>query len=374
MLSYWEQKSFLNYDVIIIGAGITGLSTAISVLEKRPSLNVLILEKSLFPSGASTKNAGFACFGSLTELMSDIEIMGQKETLALVQKRWAGLQKLRSRFADEEIGYEPLGGFELLRESQREFLQKIDEVNSFLHPIFNAPVFTDVSDKLGEFGFNKSSFTGMLFNQFEGQIDTGKTLNSLWKKASVLGAKILTGTKVISVNENKVAVSSTENEIVFTGKQIVICTNAFTKELHPELAVVPGRGQVLITHPIPNLKFKGTFHMEEGYFYFRNVGNRVLFGGGRHLDKPAEETIEHGINPKIEKELLRIINQELLPNQEVKIDHQWSGIMAFGDVKKPILKWVSSSTFVAVRLGGMGMALGSEIGEIVSDEILKHYI
>ena len=374
MLSYWEQKSFLNYDVIIVGAGITGLSSAISLLEKRPNLNILVLEKSLFPSGASTKNAGFACFGSLTELLSDIEIMGKEESFDLVRKRWAGLQKLRSRFTDEELGYEPLGGYELLREPQKEVLGKIDEVNTFLNPIFNEPVFTDVSCKLDEFGFNKNSFTGMLYNQFEGQIDTGKTLNALWKKASNLGAKILTGTKVTSVDENKVTISSTENKMVFTGKQIVICTNAFTKELLPELELVPGRGQVLITHPIPNIKFKGTFHMEEGYYYFRNVGDRVLFGGGRHLDLNTEETTKHGINPKIEKELVRILKQELLPDYDVKIDQQWSGIMAFGNVKKPILKWLNPTTFAAVRLGGMGMALGSELGEIVSDEVLKHYI
>ena len=370
-LSYWEQNSFLKYDVIIVGAGITGLSSAISLLEKRPKLSVLILEKSIFPSGASTKNAGFACFGSLTELLSDIRIMGNEESLDLVKMRWAGLQKLRSRFRDEDLGYEAFGGFELLRHSQKGFLDKIDEVNAFLNPIFNAPVFADVSARLENRGFSSNSFTGLLYNQFEGQIDTGKTLSSLWNKASHLGAKILTGAKVISVDKNKVTVSSNDNKVFFTGKKIVICTNAFTKQLLPDVQLVPGRGQVLITHPIPNLKWKGAFHIEEGYYYFRNVGNRVLFGGGRHLDVKGEETQQHGINPVIEKELFRILTHELLPYHEVKIEQQWSGIMAFGNIKKPILKWVNPFTFVAVRLGGMGMALGSQLGEIVSEEVFK---
>ena len=370
MLSYWETDSFIDYDVIIVGAGITGLSSAISLLEKQPNLNVLVLDKSIFPSGASTKNAGFACFGSLTELLSDMEIMGKEECLALVEKRWDGLQKLRERFTGQELGYEPLGGYELLRESQMEFLSRIDEVNEFLYPLFKKSVFTNVTGKVEEFGFNMKGFSGMIFNQLEGQIDTGKTLTSLWKRASKLGAKILTGSEVVSVNENKITISSTEKEVIFTGKQIVICTNAFTKKLIPELELVPGRGQVLITHPIPNLKFRGTFHMEEGYFYFRNVGNRVLFGGGRHLDIKTEETTEHGINLIIEQELIRILKTDLLPNTDFTIDQQWSGIMAFGDVKKPILKRLNPTTFLAVRLGGMGMALGSELGEIVSEEIL----
>ena len=85
----------------------------------------------------------------------------------------------------------------------------------------------------------------------------------------------------------------------------------------------------------------------------------------------GEETLAHGINSLIESELFRILGEDLLPETAFEIDQQWSGIMAFGKVKKPILKWLNSSTFLAVRLGGMGMALGSELGEIVSKEVLS---
>ena len=45
--------------------------------------------------------------------------------------------------------------------------------------------------------------------------------------------------------------------------------------------------------------------------------------------------------------------------------------MAFGAFKKPILEWVNNDTLLAVRLGGMGMAIGSELGDLVSIEIEK---
>ncbi len=370
-LSFWESESFLTYDVVIIGAGITGLSSAISLLEKEPNLHVLILEKSIFPSGASTKNAGFACFGSLTELLEDQENMGIEESLNLVQMRWEGLQKLRSRFTDIELGFQQFGGYELLRESEVHFLDKMDALNKQLAPIFNTSVFLNATNKIDSFGFQKSSFSGMIFNPLEGQIDTGKTLSALWKRANLLGAKILTGTKAKSIKGNEITVENGSQNVVFSAKKIAVCTNAFTKELFPELQLVPGRGQVLITQPIPNLKFQGTFHMEAGYYYFRNVGNRVLLGGGRNLDMLGEETTEQGINKRIEKHLIHILKTELLPITSFEIDQQWSGIMAFGEVKKPILEWVSPHTFVAVRLGGMGMALGSLLGERVSTEILS---
>ena len=72
MFSYWEQQSFFNYDYIIIGAGITGLSTAIELKERQPKATVLVLERGILPTGASTKNAGFACMCSDTELLADL--------------------------------------------------------------------------------------------------------------------------------------------------------------------------------------------------------------------------------------------------------------------------------------------------------------
>jgi len=69
MFSYWEQESFSFYDHIVAGAGIVGLNVAIALKEQYPNARVLVLERSLLPTGASTRNAGFACMGSPTELL-----------------------------------------------------------------------------------------------------------------------------------------------------------------------------------------------------------------------------------------------------------------------------------------------------------------
>mgnify|MGYP000083920756 CR=1 FL=1 len=372
-LSFWESDSFLNYDVIIVGAGISGLSTAISLVEKNNNVRVLILEKSIFPSGASTKNAGFACFGSLSELLSDMDTMGPEKCLELVQKRWSGLQKLRIRLSDDELGYEPLGGYELFKPSQTNYLSRLEEVNTLLKPIFNADVFVDVSKQIEGKGFNTHVFQQMVFNPFEGQIHTGKTMHSLWQKASQLGVKIITGAVVKSVKQKIVQVEISTGRISFIGKKIIVTTNAFTKSLYPDLELKPGRGQVLITQPIQGLRCKGTFHMDEGYFYFRNVGNRLLLGGGRNLDFKGEETTLNGINTTIDKALREILKNEILPHDTFVIEQQWSGIMAFGEEKSPILKWIDPNTLLAVRLGGMGMAIGTELGDLASDLVLNNW-
>ena len=65
MLSFWEKDSYYaDTDIVIIGAGLMGLWSAYELKKAAPSLSITILEKNATPLGASTRNAGFACFGS----------------------------------------------------------------------------------------------------------------------------------------------------------------------------------------------------------------------------------------------------------------------------------------------------------------------
>ena len=114
-LSIWEKESFFApADIIIAGSGLVGLWSAYYLKKKHPSLKITIVERGIIPAGASTRNAGFACFGSLTELLADIDLMGEDKMLELVSRRFKGLRKIRKTFRNSEIGYERLGSYELL--------------------------------------------------------------------------------------------------------------------------------------------------------------------------------------------------------------------------------------------------------------------
>ena len=90
-LSYWERTThFDGIDFLIIGAGIVGFSAAIEVKKKYPGAKIVILERGYLPTGASSKNAGFACFGSVTELVDDLSKMGEDSVFETVGKRWEG--------------------------------------------------------------------------------------------------------------------------------------------------------------------------------------------------------------------------------------------------------------------------------------------
>ena len=148
--------------------------------------------------------------------------------------------------------------------------------------------------------------------------------------------------------------------------KVFFATNGFSRELFKE-NITPARAQVLITSQIKDLHIKGTFHLEEGYYYFRNIDNRILFGGGRNLDFKGEETTALHQTDIIQNKLEDLLESTILPNTPFEIEHRWSGIMGVGQQKKPIVKQLSNNVYCGVRLGGMGVAIGSLTGKELAD-------
>ena len=159
------------------------------------------------------------------------------------------------------------------------------------------------------------------------------------------------------------------NHIEFTTSRLFIANNGFASQFLEE-EVIPARAQVLVTKPIKNLNLKGTFHFDEGYYYFRNIDNRVLFGGGRNLDFETEKTKEFGQTSLIQNQLERLLNKMILPQTPFEIEQRWSGIMGVGKQKSPIVKPMSDNVYVGVRLGGMGVAIGSLVGRQLANLVL----
>ena len=372
MISLWEQASFLSYDVIIVGAGITGLSAAASLKEKNSKLNVLVLERGTLPTGASTKNAGFACFGSLTELIDDRRKLGADGMLELVHKRWTGLQKTIKRLGAGTIGLEKKGGYELLTDENASDLHYCDEINALLKSIFDQPVYSHAEGKLRDFGFQKTKH--LIYNPLEGQLHTGKLMKALWQYCNRLGVQVLTGTVVDRLEETEAGIDVITPQLTFSARAVGVCTNAFTASLIEQpLDLQPGRGIVLLVRPSRSLAFEGTFHFDSGFYYFRDFEDKLIFGGGRNLAPESESTTSFGLNVRIIERLNEELRTRIIPGQDYEIERYWSGIMAFGPTKMPILERHSTGVFLGVRLGGMGVAIGSMVGQELADLILSEH-
>lgn len=375
-LSIWERNHFTQFDIIIIGSGIVGLCTAYYLSVSYPEKRIIILERGLIPSGASTKNAGFACMGSLTELLDDLQHMPEQAVVDLFEMRRQGLTRLQSILGKDAMGYQQNGSYELIMSDEMEALDYLDRCNLLLKELLHADAFSLCNHLIPSFGFK--GVEAMVQNLCEAEIDTGQMMSALIGMVTKNGVQIKTGSDVAYFEEHENGVELVlknpldASDFKMQADHLFICNNAFAKKLLPEADIAPGRGQVLITQPINELPFKGIFHLHKGYYYFRAYQNRVLLGGGRHKDFEGETTCEFGLHPQLQNDLDEMLRHLILPNQAFEIDLRWSGIMAFGPNKKPIVEQYSPRIFAGVRMGGMGVAIGSQVAFQLSEMYRKN--
>jgi glycine/D-amino acid oxidase-like deaminating enzyme len=286
MLSYWEKRELITADLVIVGGGLVGCFAALTYKETNPNARVTIIERGILPSGASTKNAGFACFGSVSELQEDLKDCSLEELVLLTERRFKGIQHLRKVMGDRAIGYEPVKGYELCFEAVNTDLMAF--FNRELRAVFGADPFNDQTHALSSYPFSRD-IQGLIAHDFEGTLNSGKMMSALHERLGAMGIRYLSGSTLKGFEECgphiALEVESALQSIPLHTQKMAFCTNAFTSTFFPELDINPGRGMVLVSKPIKGLKLQGSFHYNKGYNYFRAIDNRILLGGARHLDK-----------------------------------------------------------------------------------------
>ena len=376
LVSYWEEEAFWKADLAIVGAGLVGLSLAAEVLERIPDLRIIILERGLTPMGASTKNAGFLCLGSPSELCRSLREIGEARTVELVAQRVAGLRRLRQRLGDEAIGYEAVGGYEIILEPYEWVLDELDRLNTLFKEVVVGDFAILWDGRLSEFRFG-DRVRHLIYLPHEAAVHPGLLMRRLWQYVSGLGALIMTGAEVEAWEEaGEIVRISVQDGIgrrwQLSARTAAFCTNALAPSLTRCLSTRPGRGQILITEPIEDLPWKGVFHFEEGYFYFRSVGKRILFGGGRHHDRTTETTAQFETTEKIRGILESYLRTVIIPWRDVKVDRWWAGIMGFREPPLPKVAWEGERVVSVFACNGMGVALSSVVAQQAAEELLRH--
>ena len=362
-LSFWERTQYTDsIDFVVVGAGIVGLSTSLFLRNKYPSAKIIVLERGYLPTGASTKNAGFACFGSPTEIFDDLKKGNENQVWETFLSRYEGLKTLFCLVDKKRIEYQCCGSWDLIRDNQTmlttDFLDYLNEKTQ--HYIGETNVYSEDIAAIPQFGF--SGLKTCYKNKLEGSIDTGKLIHELYKSAISSDILVLFGINVESYEtEGKNLRLATSFGDLKTAN-LVVCTNGFARQF-VDFDVQPARAQVLVTKPINDLKVKGTFHYDAGYYYFRNIENRILIGGGRNLDFEGETTTTFETTSLIQDSIQDLLRNVILPKTQFEVDYSWSGIMGVGVDKTPIIKKVNNNVAFGVRMGGMGVAIGSEVGK-----------
>ena len=353
--SFWESESFRQpCDLIIIGAGLVGLSSALFYKQTQPDARVMVLERGLYPRGASTRNAGFACIGSIGEHLADLNNLTEAEVKNQMIQRFNGLLLLKQTLGEEAIGYEACGGYELFR-SQKDIATVKAEITRFNNWM------EELAGESSVYGARELNGYPVIYNRLEGSLHTGKMMQQLIQKVTRAGVEIRWNCPVQQTQPDGHVMLA--GGAVLKASQVLLAVNGFASQLLPKLNIRPARGLVLMTNKLKELPWKGTFHHDRGYIYFRNVGDQLLIGGARNAAFEEEQTVEFGINEKVRKRLIRFTSEVLNLPADWHIEREWSGIMGFSSDKTPIVRRVDGHRFVAAGLSGIGIAIGMKIGK-----------
>jgi glycine/D-amino acid oxidase-like deaminating enzyme len=234
-------------------------------------------------------------------------------------------------------------------------------VNSFVSDIVN-------DEKC--FYARKGNFGNEIINKLEGSLNPQMMMNELELSARNKGVLFLSGIEVREIVHDEQYILTNLGKMDF--KKLIVCTNGFSSFLLPKQDVKPARNQVLITNKIPGLNLDCCYHMNKGFVYFRAYDGRILIGGGRDLDKENETTDQMGTTVLITDYLKEILQKHILPNQTFSIEHSWSGILGVGETKMPIVEMIDKNVLIAVRMGGMGVAIGSFIGRVAASMLMSN--
>jgi glycine/D-amino acid oxidase-like deaminating enzyme len=370
-LSYWERRHICRGgDLAIVGAGLTGLFTALFVREKFPHWKIDLFEKRQFGAVASTRNAGFACFGSPSEVLGDIDSMGNDAAIALVEKRWKGLERLKRLVPENAMRLKQNGGYEVFLNNSlyEDVRERLPDLNRAMADIFSGIVYHEVRP-------DHKTWKGKIRIDGEASLDPFALCHYLEKQLTSQGVQIYRGIEIADFSE-------TENGVVLESEHLgevryshlILATNALTSIPGIASSITPSRNVVLVSKPYEKPCIKGNYHEYKGYVYFRDLGNRLLIGGGRHWEMDASKTISLEV-PNEQVQRLENYARENIPGASAfTTDIAWSGIIAAsprGD-KRTLLKREGERTLVAARLSGMGVAL-SNVLESEAAELLCTY-
>ncbi len=345
--------------------GLTGIQTAIKLKEVNPKANVTVIDRFSWSLGASTRNAGFACFANISEILDDLQHDTPQNVYSLIANRYKGLKNLREKFGDKNIGYIEKGSVEIFTPQNKDKLHKcIDSIQAI-----NTILYNEIGlDNVFCYASNNSlpNTVGCISNQYEGQLNTGMLYKTVYDYALGIGVKLFGGLEVTSWEGSKKISVQTKEGVSMSTSNLIICTNAFTNTLIKQ-DISPARGQVIVTEKVDKLPCKGLHMYDNGYYYWRDIDNRILLGGARNLEVVEETSYNFSQNTKITAELKRFMGTQIF-EKEVPIEYEWSGIMAMGVEKEktPIVKEIEPNIYLAVRLGGMGVALSANVANEVS--------
>lgn len=377
--SYWLDRSSgvgkKVYDVVIVGAGISGLSTAYWINKEDPSLKIAIVEKSRLTFGASGRNAGFITCGSVEHFNRMINKHGLKQATEIWKFSEINLNLLQEEIIQEkaiELEFEKNGAYSLAaQENEYEELKACAKIMSELKistEIFNAD---QIYERVGA-----TNFVGGIKYLDDASVNPVKMIQEIYSKVK---ADLFEGVEAINIEPTNdgTRILKTDNGD-FEAPMIVLGLNGFSSAVHPWFKdkIYPTRAQCLMLDKVPRF-MEGPCYANFYLDYFRQLpSGELLIGGFRQVEKETETGTSDHITGPIQEALHNFVKTHLPQFKDARVTHRWSGVMGFSRDGDPMIGSIPDDPqiFFAGGYTGHGIGLAFHTGKCLVDLIFGREI
>ena len=370
--SYWLDRSGRaekkNYDVVIVGAGISGLSTAYWLNQEDPSLKVAIVEKSRLGFGASGRNAGFVTCGSVEHFNRLISKHGQAEAVEIWKFAETNLKLLQEHIIvdqGEKIEFTKRGAYSLAaQDNEFNELKTVAKTMTSLNIPVEVYHSTEIEKNVGAV-----NFVGGI--KYLDDAETNPVL-LLEMMKSKIKADFFEMTEAHNYEETRegTRILKTDNGD-FECSMIIYCLNGYSPNMHPYFAdkIYPTRAQILMMEKAP-MFMDGPCYANFYLDYFRQMPNgALLIGGFRQLEKATEVGYSDHITDVIQGALHDFVKTHLPALNDKKVSHRWGGIMGFSRDGQPMIGALpeDNQVYFAGGYTGHGIGLAFNTGKSLVD-------
>ncbi len=367
--SYPTLQDNIECDVCIVGAGFSGLSSALHLVEK--GFRVVVLEAVKVGFGATGRNGGQV----VNSYSRDVDVIERRYEPKIAQQLCGMIQEggkiIRERIQTYNIDcdYQAGGLFAALNKRQMAGLvEQKQQWEKYGHSDLTLISANELPDYIGS-----DVYCGALLDNSGGHLHPLNLALGEAEAITSLGGQIFEQSKVIRIDRGVNPTAYTEDRSV-TAKYLVLAGNAYLGGLAPDISnkAIPCGTQVITTEPLSNELINQLIpqnHCVEDCNYLldyfrRTQDNRLLFGGGVVYGARNPDSIEKMIRPKMEKVFPQL--------KGVVIDYSWTGSFLLTYSRMPQFGCLENNIYYLQGYSGHGVTCTHLAGRLLAEALSGH--
>ena len=354
-------------DICIIGAGYTGLSSALHLAER--GYSVVVIEAETVGFGASGRNGGHVGIGQRKDQYYLEKQFGNEIARGLWDMGLEALDTVKQLIEKHRIDCDLKQGIVHLAHRRKycsEFEAEVEHLRDNYQ--FDQMEYID-ADTLPGF-LDSQAYYGAQWDKASMHLHPLKYAQGLAKAATKAGVSIFEHSKVLSYSQDNSVVVHTATGTV-TASELVLACNGYIDKLEPKINgyIMPINNFVIATEPLPDelaqaVSAKDTAMQDSRFvinYWKLSADKRLIFGGGENYRRgfPAD------IKGFVRKYMLQVYPQL----HDVKIDYGWGGTLAITLNRLPHFGRLGNNIWHMQGYSGHGVPTATFAGKLIAEAI-----